>query len=125
MLDVIEFPVIFWGCLKSNVVPVPINTLLSKDIVESILDDSRAKAIFISSELLSPLKDILTKSKLLKKVFVVGEADDDFLSFENELVRCNFSETTHVIKDEVAFGYIRLDQLESQKVLNMFMVVCK
>ena len=52
MLDVIEFPVIFWGCLKSNVVPVPINTLLSKDIVESILDDSRAKAIFISSELL-------------------------------------------------------------------------
>ena len=103
MLDVIEFPVIFWGCLKSNVVPVPINTLLSKDIVESILDDSRAKAIFISSELLSPLKEILNKSKILKKVFVVGESDDDFLSFENELVRCKFSETTHVIKDEVAF----------------------
>ena len=59
--------------------------------------------IFISSELLASLKEILTHNQVLKKVFVVGESDNDFLSFENELVKSNFSETTHVIKDEVAF----------------------
>ena len=34
MFDVIEFPVIFWGSLKSGVVPIPINTLLSHEIIE-------------------------------------------------------------------------------------------
>ena len=52
MFDVIEFPVIFWGSLKSGVVPIPINTLLSHEIIETILNDSRAKAIFISYDLL-------------------------------------------------------------------------
>ena len=48
VLDQIEFPIIFWGCLKAGVIPVPINTLLSKDIIISILNDCRAKTIFIS-----------------------------------------------------------------------------
>ena len=48
MLDVLEFPVIFWGSLKSGVIPIPINTLLSSEVIETILIDSRAKAIFIS-----------------------------------------------------------------------------
>ena len=33
VLDQIEFPIIFWGCIKAGVIPVPINTLLSKDTV--------------------------------------------------------------------------------------------
>jgi len=31
MQDVISYPIIFWGCLKSGVIPVLLNTLLSSD----------------------------------------------------------------------------------------------
>ena len=51
VLDQIEFPVIFWGCLKAGVIPVPVNTLLSKNVINSILNDCRAKTIFISEEI--------------------------------------------------------------------------
>ena len=40
--DQIEFPVVFWGSLKAGAIPVPLNTLLSSDIYEAILADSRA-----------------------------------------------------------------------------------
>ena len=58
VLDQIEFPIIFWGCIKAGVIPVPINTLLSKDIIKTILDDCRAKTIFVSQEIKDLIFDI-------------------------------------------------------------------
>src|ERR1700691_2673246 len=56
LLDTIDFPIAFWGALRSGVVPVPINTLLPVDIAGYILQDSRAAALFVSAPLLEPLK---------------------------------------------------------------------
>ena len=36
MNDVVQYPVIFWGCLKSGVIPVLLNTLLSNEIINEI-----------------------------------------------------------------------------------------
>ena len=32
LLDKIEYPIIFWGCLKAGVIPVALNTLLATDV---------------------------------------------------------------------------------------------
>src|SRR5262245_22351951 len=37
MLDTIDFPLAFWGAIRAGVVPVPINTLLTHEMVGYIL----------------------------------------------------------------------------------------
>ena len=61
MQDVISYPIIFWGCLKSGVIPVLLNTLLSSEVVSEIIDNSRANAVFISTGLLSSFENSLKK----------------------------------------------------------------
>ena len=57
MQDVISYPIIFWGCLKSGVVPILLNTLLSSEVVNDIINNSRANAIFMSTGLFNALKN--------------------------------------------------------------------
>jgi 4-hydroxybenzoate-CoA ligase len=71
VLDQIEFPVIFWGSLKAGIVPVPVNTLLSAELYQAILMDSRARALFISAELLPVVEPILAGNPYLQAVFVI------------------------------------------------------
>ena len=51
VLDQIEYPEIFWGALKAGVIPVAINTLLSADVYDTILRDSRSVCLIVSAEL--------------------------------------------------------------------------
>src|SRR5882757_1805245 len=51
MLDTVDFPIVFWGSLRAGVVPVPINTLLTPDVISFVLKDSRAEALVISEPL--------------------------------------------------------------------------
>ncbi len=46
--DQLEFPIVFWGSLKAGAIPVPLNTLLSSSVYESILADSRASILVVS-----------------------------------------------------------------------------
>jgi len=45
LADTVDFPIAFWGCLRAGVIPVPINTLLTQDVVQYIREDSRAVAV--------------------------------------------------------------------------------
>jgi len=104
VLDTTEFPIIFWGSLKAGVVPVPLNTLLSTDVYNSILRDSRARALFISIELLDAVKPILQNNPYLQAIFVIGgEGPGEYLSFADELAKGEPSETVTVATDEIAF----------------------
>jgi 4-hydroxybenzoate-CoA ligase len=51
LLDTVDFPIAFWGCLRAGVIPVPINTLLTADMIAYILADSRAEAAVVSAGL--------------------------------------------------------------------------
>src|SRR3974390_1567961 len=73
VLDQIEFPVIFWGSLKAGVIPIPLNTLLTPELYKAILMDSRARALFVSSELLSAIEPALAGNPYLQAVFVIGQ----------------------------------------------------
>src|SRR5215211_4832280 len=53
MLDTVDFPVLFWGAIRAGIIPVPLNTLLTAEQYRYILEDSRAKVLFVSGPLLA------------------------------------------------------------------------
>ena len=69
MTDTADFPVVFWGAVKAGVVPVPINTMLSTELYAAILADSRARALFVSRELLPVVAALLPGHPHLRAVF--------------------------------------------------------
>ena len=76
-LDTVDYPVLFWGSLKAGVIPILINTLLSSDGYKFILEDSRAKVLFISAPLLELVQGFLGDLPFLEHVFIVnGEAGE-------------------------------------------------
>ena len=105
VLDQIEFPVIFWGCLKAGVIPVPVNTLLSKDIVNSILNDCRAKTIFISEEIQNLIPNPSEIDNPIENIFLISKDNniEEFKHFKSEMDLCVPQEPLIVLKDEPAF----------------------
>lgn len=103
LLDVIEFPIVFWGSLKAGVIPVPLNTLLSADHYRFILRDSRAKALFVSAPLLETLRPILDDLPCLQAIFVVGGDPEGFLDFAAELAEGTPRPAIEASPDETAF----------------------
>ncbi len=104
MLDAVEFPIVFWGAVKAGVTPVPLNTLLSTDIYASILRDSRARALFVSRELLPVVASLLAEARYLKAVFVIGgEGPPGTFDFARELDAGESRPTQPASPDECAF----------------------
>ena len=103
VLDVLEFPVIFWGAMKAGVVPIAVNTLLGTEQYRYILSDSRAKALFVSAELFEVVRPILGELPHLRAVFVVGGEQPGCIPFEQTLSQCIAGPVTEVGPDETAF----------------------
>ena len=104
VLDQLEFPEIFWGCLKAGVIPVPLNTLLSSSVYETILEDCAASCIFVSAELLPSVEEALKTSQHLRKIIVIGgEKHPGFLSYSNFMEGCEPKQTHSIKGDETAF----------------------
>ena len=57
MLDTVDFPVLFWGAIRAGIIPIPLNTLLPVEQFRYILQDSRAKALFVSAPFLKTARD--------------------------------------------------------------------
>jgi 4-hydroxybenzoate-CoA ligase len=70
MLDTIDFPIVFWGALRAGVIPVPVNTLLTPELVRYVLEDSRAEVVSISAPLLPGFLDVLRDAHSLRKVII-------------------------------------------------------
>ena len=51
LLDTIDWPTAFLGCLKAGVVAVPVNTLMTEDDYRFMLADSRARVLVVSEAL--------------------------------------------------------------------------
>jgi 4-hydroxybenzoate-CoA ligase len=103
LLDKIEFPIIFWGCLKAGVIPVALNTLLATEVYGAILRDSRARALFVSHELLPTVVPLLNDHPYLKKVFVVGGEAPGALGFGSELAASETRPPIAVSADDCGF----------------------
>ncbi|MCR9126842.1 MAG: benzoate-CoA ligase family protein [Rhodobacteraceae bacterium] len=104
VLDQIEFPQIFWGCLKAGVVPVPLNTLLAASVYDVILRDSRAAALVVSRELWDTVAPVLAGAPHLRRVVVIDDtAPGGAVTLGDFVADAPQSETLPVSGDEIAF----------------------
>ena len=103
VLDTVEFPVVFWGSLKAGVVPIAINTLLATDVYETILRDSRARALFVSAALLDVVRPLIGNIETLESVFVVGGGGHGHADFAAELAKSQPAQMLKTGADECAF----------------------
>ena len=90
LLDTVDFPVLFWGAIRAGVVPVLVNTRLTVDQYRYLFEDSRAKAIFVSTALLPVIQEAAADLSNIKTIVVVGGGPtsmprlDALLAAENE-----------------------------------------
>jgi len=104
VLDQIEYPQVFWGCLTAGVIPVPLNTLLSTSLYNTVLRDSRAACLFVSHELLPVVGPALKDNPYLRKIVVIGgDTPETMVSYSDFLDGCAPSDPIEVSGDEVAF----------------------
>ena len=102
-LDCPELVYTFFGAIKIGAVPVPVNTLLTSDDYRYLLEDSRARVLVVSRELLPAIEPILPDLHYLRHVIVIGEADGH-RSYAGLLGQGpDTLETARTSKDDVAF----------------------
>jgi len=104
LLDCPEFVYSFFGAMKIGAVPVPTNTLLKPEDYEYLLNDSRAKVIVVSEDLLVNITAIRDNLLYLRQIIVVGNPTEDYLSFDSLIKDKSIDlETAHTITDDPAF----------------------
>ena len=90
LLDTVEFPILFWGAIRTGIVPVLLNTRITVDQYRYLLEDSRSKAVFVSAALLPLIEEAAVGLPDLKRIVVVGGGPasklrlDTLLAAENE-----------------------------------------
>ena len=104
MLDQIELPVLFWGALKAGVVPIPLNTLLSAQVYDTILRDSRASILFVSQALYPVVAPVLADNPHLRQVVVVADqAPQGCQTYGAFIEGAEAMPTVETSADEIAF----------------------
>ncbi len=84
MLDVPQFFAAFWGAIKIGAVPVPVNTMLPPEDYEYYLNDSRAKVLVVSEELVHLITSIKGDLFYLRDMVVLSEADGARVPFKQK-----------------------------------------
>jgi benzoate-CoA ligase len=71
-LDTVDWVAVFLGAIKAGIVPVAVNTLLTSNDYEFMLNDSRAKGLVVSEQLWPQFAPVLDLCPQLKHVVVSG-----------------------------------------------------
>jgi acyl-coenzyme A synthetase/AMP-(fatty) acid ligase len=74
LLDTVDFPVLFWGAIRAGIVPVLVNTRLTVDQYRYLFEDSRAKAVFVSTALLLIIQEAGRTCQILRQSSSLAEA---------------------------------------------------
>ena len=81
VLDTLEWPVAFLGCILAGVVPVAANTLLTSKDFDFMLRDSRAQGLIVSKPLWPAFESVVAGIPSLRTVILAGtQAEDGPLS---------------------------------------------
>ena len=79
MLDTIDWPVVFLGAIRAGVIPVAANTLLTTADYAYMLEDSRARALFVSPALLPQFAPLLSSVEhVISDAAAFMASGDDF-----------------------------------------------
>src|SRR5690349_24788628 len=83
LLDTVDWPTAFLGCLKAGIIAVPVNTLLTEDDYSFMLADSRAKCLVVSEALFPKFEKLIKQSPDLEHVVVSGTNSHGHRLFED------------------------------------------
>ncbi len=104
LLDTVDFPILFWGAIRAGIIPVLLNTRLTADQYRYLLEDSRAKAAFVSTALLPVVQEAAQDLPALKTIIVVGGGPESVPRLERLLAAENEgSAPARTCADEVAY----------------------
>ncbi len=103
--DSIDFPTAFLGAIQAGVVPVCVNTLLTTQDYDYMLQDSRAQVLYVSEALLPLFAPIIEKGlPHLQQVVVSGKAGAGQISFATLLAESQSEKTFAETKaDDMCF----------------------
>jgi benzoate-CoA ligase len=103
-LDTIDFPSVFLGAIKAGIVPIAANTLLTTADYQFMLEDSRARVLVVSEQLLPSFAPILGSLRFLKHVVVSGREGHGHLHLQDLLSRAADSfDAASTTRDDVCF----------------------
>jgi 4-hydroxybenzoate-CoA ligase len=104
MLDVPQFYAVFWGAIQIGAVPIPVNTMLTPEDYEYYLNDSRAKVLVISEQLLPVLAKIKGDLLYLRDLIVISEVQGARIPFKQKYRHASsVVKTEYTTKDDVGF----------------------
>ena len=85
MDDCINFPIVFLGSIWAGIVPICVNTMLQKNDLKYMIEDSEANAIFCSNELCNKFQEIKDTSKKEILIFSDNNLPSTAKEFNNNL----------------------------------------
>ena len=104
LLDTVDWPTAFLGCLKAGIVAVPVNTLLTEDDYRFMLADSRAKCLVVSEALFAKFAKVIGESPDLEHVIVSGSNPHGYRLFEDVIGAAEPEDyTAPTTCDDIAF----------------------
>jgi len=101
LTDTRDFPTVFLGAIRAGVVPIPLNTLLTSDDYQWILNNSGAVAVFVSDEIADKWRDIAAGEPHVRFVSSEGNSWPSLEGLLNEAEPQAEPAPTH--RDDVAF----------------------
>jgi long-chain acyl-CoA synthetase len=91
----IEWVVTDLACMFTGVISVPVYTSLSSEQIEYILENSEAKACFVSGEFLyEKVLSLKDKLPLLERIFIFNESEKYFTDYFRNLIESSGSENS-------------------------------
>ena len=104
LLDTIDWPTAFLGAVKTGVVPIPVNTLMTEDDYRFMLADSRARVLVVSEALFPKFANLIAASPDLMQVIVSGENASGHRRFEDLLATAEPEPyTAPTTRDDICF----------------------
>jgi benzoate-CoA ligase len=107
MLDTVDWPIAFLGCLHAGVIPVAVNTLLSVDDYAYMIAHCRAQAAFVSAPLVATLETALARSAHEVRRIVVSRPQDtvpaSMIAFEDFVGGREADAAARTGPDDIAF----------------------
>jgi 4-hydroxybenzoate-CoA ligase len=110
--DTIDYPVAFWGVVRSGAIAIPLNTYLNVSQYAYILADCRATTLVAAAPLAQTIWPIIDKLPRLNTIVLVDAIEDDKTAFTGHKVHL-FEDvidgadatpfTADTLSDEVAF----------------------
>lgn len=99
-----EFIACFFGAMKIGAVPVTLNTMMTPKDYQYFLNDSRAKAIVVSSDMVQKIEEIRDNLYYLRHIIVVGEATVHQIEYYKLVGEASSElETAATLRDDVAY----------------------